>query len=104
PPPASSTATSPSTPPAATTAPDDHPAHHPENDNGTTPNAGSGRPRCLETSQGALGRIRTCAHGSGGRCSFGAGGRTGGGRTGSSTMDRARPGDVRQTALVTLQS
>ena len=31
---------------------------------------GSGSCRCLETSQGAPGRIRTCAPASGGRCSI----------------------------------
>ena len=35
-----------------------------------TPGAGSRPFRCPETSQGAPSRIRTCAHGSGGRCSI----------------------------------
>ena len=43
-------------PTAATTAPADHPAHHPKNHNDPNPDAGSGRPGCLETSQERNGR------------------------------------------------
>ena len=57
PPPANSSATSPSTPTATTTPPADPPAHHPENDNSPNPDAGSGRPGCLETSHGADGSV-----------------------------------------------
>ena len=63
PPPASSSASSPSTPTATTNATGRPPGPTPKQPQRPEPDAGSGCPRCLETSHGGPGRDRTCDRG-----------------------------------------
>src|SRR6516225_4304492 len=63
PPPANYSASSPWIPAATTSPPGGHPGprpEHPAKADTPNPDVGSGCPRCLETSHGAPGRIRTC--------------------------------------------